>query len=446
MNISPSPSEIADAFREQAQALLDFIDMSPSPWHAVKSIKLELQGNGFVELKESMPWALTAGGKYFVTRGGSSLLAFICGQLSLPETGFRIIGAHTDSPGFRVKPRGPHGVEHLLRVGVEIYGGPIVASFADRDLSLAGRVFFRHTDTGQCYDLIRFENPVLRLPNLAIHMNRAVNEEGLKFHKQNELPLMWGDLDTDSQPQQQFRDSLAAQANVDPDAIINWELSVYDTQKGAIWGSNSEFIANSQIDNLASCHAALSAISNLDQPPFSCVCGFFDHEEVGSESVKGAGGSFLYDVCQRIALSLDPDACGMKIALANSVLVSADMAHAFHPNFPGAYEPYHHVNVNAGPVVKTNANQRYATDGETEALFIELCQTAGVPYQQYSHRTDLGCGSTIGPMLSAELGIRTVDVGNPMWAMHSARESAGVKDHSYMISVLRTFLQQDLTS
>jgi aspartyl aminopeptidase len=237
-------------------------------------------------------------------------------------------------------------------------------------------------------------------------------------------------------PGEQFRALLAHELGTEPADIINWELQVYDTQKGVFWGPEQEFIADSQLDNLASCFAAISALIATEAPAGTCLCALFDHEEVGSESAKGAGGSFLADVLGRIgAAGRDAQAQ----ALARSFFISADMAHAYHPNFPAAYEPQHLLRVNGGPVIKTNASQRYATDGESEAYFMHLCEQAEVPYQQYSHRSDLGCGSTIGPIVAARLGLRTVDVGSPMWAMHSARESAGAADPALMVRVLRRF-------
>ncbi len=422
--------------RTHAQDLLDFIDASPSPWHVAANVAKRLETRGFVELQETERWNLTAGGRYFVMRGGSSVIAFIIGTRPPDQTGFRISGAHTDSPGLRLKPRAPHAADLLARLGVEVYGGPILATFADRDLSLAGRVGLR-TEAGIQSRLVCFEKPLVRLPNLAIHMNRAVNEEGLKLNKQTELPLLLGYISEAFPPAEQFLDLLAHQAGAGAEEIVNWEVHVYDTQKGAFWGAHEEFIADSQLDNLASCHSTLSALLATFEPNATCVCALFDHEEVGSESAKGAGGSFLADVLGRIGAGLDRQEFAQ--AMARSFLISADMAHAYHPNFPAAYEPSHQIRVNGGPVIKTNACQRYATDAESEACFIQWCEAAGVPWQQYAHRTDLGCGSTIGPIVATRLGIRTVDVGNPMWAMHSARESAGAVDHGLMIRVLERF-------
>jgi aspartyl aminopeptidase len=354
-------------------------------------------------------------------------------------TGFRIVGAHVDSPGLRVKPRAALAADGLARLAVEVYGGPILATFADRDLSLAGRVVVRAA-TGQETRLLRFEQPLVRLPNLAIHMNREVNEKGLRFDKQTEMPLILGLLNDDEDADARLRKLLADAARAEAADLLSWELAVYDTQKGCLWGADQEFVADSQLDNLASCHAALAALLATEQPTTTCVAAFFDHEEVGSESATGAGGSFVADVLARIGFQAGLDGEDQRRARARSFFISADMAHAYQPNFPAAYEPGHKVAMNGGPVIKSNANQRYTTGAETAARFMAWCEQAGVPCQQYAHRGDLGCGSTIGPMVAANLGIAGVDVGSPLWAMHSVRESAGAFDHAYLIAALKAAL------
>ena len=421
--------------RAQAQDLLDFIDASPSPWHAVESCENRLQTAGFCRLKEVDRWHLVAGGRYYVVRGGASIIAFIVGSQPAAESGLRLIGAHTDSPGLRLKPKPAEDAAGMVRLGVEVYGGPLLATFADRDLSLAGRVNVRTAD-GFATRLVRFAEPLLRLPNLAIHMNREVNENGLKFNKQTELPLLLGVAEEGNSADSRFRQPIAAALGVEADDLLTWELNAYDTQKGTFWGVDREFVANSQLDNLASCHAALSALLATPEPAATCLIAFFDHEEVGSESATGASGSFIADLLARLAGQAGLDDEDQRRMLARSFFISADMAHGWHPNFPAAYEPCHRALVNAGPVIKSNANQRYSTSADTAARFMALCDKAGVPCQQYAHRTDLGCGSTIGPIVAARLGIPSVDVGSPMWAMHSIRESAGVLDHSYMIAAL----------
>ena len=429
MNISPET-------RAQAQDLLHFIDASPSPWHAVHSIEQRLLAQGFAALHEAERWKLETGGRYYVVRGGASIIAFKLGQKPLEETGFRMIGAHTDSPGLRLKTHAAHSSDGLVRLGVEVYGGPILATFTDRDLSLAGRVNIR-TANGFDTRLLKFDTPLVRLPNLAIHMNREVNEQGLKLNKQTELPLLFGATHEKLSAREQFLEYLASASGVSANEILIYELNVFDTQPGTFWGAEQEFIANSQLDNLASCHAALTAMLATDNPAATAICAFFDHEEVGSESATGAGGSFATDVIDRISLCLDMDEEAQHCAAAKSFFISADMAHAYQPNFPNAYEPNHHVMVNAGPVIKTNSNQRYSTNAETAARFMKLCESASIPFQHYTHRTDLGCGSTIGPIIASRLGVASVDVGSPMWAMHSLRESAGVQDVGYMIAVMK---------
>jgi len=426
---------------QQVQQLLDFIDASPSPWHVVNSIEAQLAAFQFEKLDERDKWTLQPGGRYYVVRDDSSIIVFVRGQKPLTETGFKIIGAHTDSPGLRIKPNAATSGDGFLRLNVEVYGGPILATFTDRDLSLAGRISYKNEQGHITRQLLNIGKPLLRLPNLAIHMNRAVNDEGLKLHKQIELPLLLSVLTQEQLPQPYFLSLLQQASGIDAARILSWDLAVFDTQKGVFWGAENEFYADSQLDNLASCHAGLQALldDSTLQADSTLVCAFFDHEEIGSESSKGADGSFLPDVLSRIARASDSDGEDYQRALAQSFMISADMAHAFQPNFPNAYDPEHKVIVNKGPVIKVNANHRYSSESVSEALFADCCIQAGVPYQKYSHRSDLPCGSTIGPMTSARLGIRTVDVGNPMWAMHSVRESAGVLDHNYMIRVMTRF-------
>jgi len=426
---------ISTEARKLATDLLNFIDASPSPWHAVDTVEQRLIAQDFTKLDESKIWQLVTGKSYYVVRGGASIIAFTLGQQPIAETGFRIVGAHTDSPGLRLKPQAAFGTDGLVRIGVEVYGGPILATFTDRDLSIAGRVTIR-TSAGHETKLIKFDDALMRLPNLAIHMNREVNDKGLKLDKQKELPLIFGESEKGFEADQQFLAHIAQALQVEVHNILSFELNVFDTQKGTFWGADQEYIANSQLDNLASCHAAVTALLAVKNHNATSICALFDHEEVGSESASGASGSFLADIVNRITISCGLNEEAKLRTLAQSFFISADMAHAYHPNHPGAYEPCHHVMVNHGPVIKTNANQRYSTNADTAARFITLCERAKVPCQQYAHRTDLGCGSTIGPIVASSLGVASVDVGSPMWAMHSIRESAGVLDHQYMIAVL----------
>ncbi|HKJ71999.1 MAG TPA: M18 family aminopeptidase [Gammaproteobacteria bacterium] len=430
--------------RQTAQDLLDFIDASPSPWHAVATAVADLERRGYRRLEESGDWELQPGEAYYVVRDDSSLIAFRIGDGAVSDAGFRIVGAHTDSPGFRIKPNAAHAKGPLAALGVEVYGGPILATFADRDLTLAGRLLVRDDarPNGLRPQLVNFERPLVRLPNLAIHMNREVNREGLKFDLQEQLPLFLGALSAELPPEERFRALLAERAGVDPADLRAWGLAVADTQPGDFWGADDEFIADGQLDNLASCHAALAALPEETADAGVAMAALFDHEEVGSESYKGAAGNFLESVLERIAFGLGLDAGQYRSALAASWLLSADMAHAYHPSWPRHHDDQHQLRVNGGPAIKINAAQRYATDELGEAYFARLCERAGVPSQKYIHRNDLPCGSTIGPMMAARLGLRTVDVGTPMWAMHSARESAGAFDQGALIAVLEAFFAE----
>lgn len=435
---------VSDAERRSAEDLLRFIDGSPSPWHAVTSCRERLELGGFTPLSERDRWSLKAGDRRYVIRDDSSIIAFRVGGGSPAEAGFRIIGAHTDSPGFRVKPAAPHPRGSSTSLGVEVYGGPILATFADRDLLLAGRVMVRDGDALRPR-LLRSPRPLVRLPNPAIHLNRGVNTEGLKFDLQEELPLVLGTLRDELPPDQQFRQWLAEQLELEAERIASWELAVTDGQPGAFFGLEEEFLADSQLDNLGSCHAALEGLLQAEsESAFDgvAVIAFFDHEEIGSRSFKGADSSFLADTLLRIGEALGVAGTDHQRSLAASLILSADMAHAHHPNFARFHDAQHQVDLNGGPVVKVNANQRYATDGGASATFQLLCEESDVPWQTYVHRNDLPCGSTIGPITAAGLGIRCADVGNAMWSMHSARESAGTRDHWSMIRVLSHFFRR----
>jgi aspartyl aminopeptidase len=287
--------------------------------------------------------------------------------------------------------------------------------------------------------LVHISHPVARLANLAIHMNREVNDQGLRLHRQHELPLLLG---SDPGDGSDLLDALLAGAlGCAPAQVLAMDLLVCDTQPGVVWGTDQEFIAASQLDNLASCHAALLGLLAAGDPAHSAVVAFFDHEEVGSASAVGAAGSFFEDVLARLAEALGAHGSDAARARARSVFISADMAHAWHPNFPAAYEPQHRLYVNAGPVIKHNAAQRYASDSEGAARFVGWCEAAGVQWQSYVHRSELACGSTIGPLVAARLGIASIDVGAPMWAMHSVRESAGVLDSWQLKQVFARALQ-----
>jgi aspartyl aminopeptidase len=419
---------------ERNKNLLEFIDRSPTPFHAVREMSHTLSQKGFSKLEETNAWQLVPSGKYFVTRNDSSLIAFEVGSKS--DVGFKIIGAHTDSPNLRLKPNAGFAKSGYLQLGVEVYGGVLLSTWTDRDLSLAGRVILGNKKK-PFSKLVRFDKPLLRIPQLAIHLNRDVNRKGLILNEQNHLPPIFS-LKKRSSPDEILKKMISRELKCKPADILGMELSLYDTQPGTLAGPEGEFVFSGRLDNLASCHSALHAlVESTKKETATRVIAFYDHEEVGSESAQGAGSPFLKDVLERISLNGERETFFR--AMANSFFISADMAHAVHPNYSDRHDTQHMPILNGGPVIKSNAAQRYATEGLSSAWFEALCKKAGVPVQKFVVRSDLGCGSTIGPLTAANLGIRTVDVGNPMLSMHSIREMAGAKDHERMINVFKEF-------
>ncbi|SDS55592.1 aspartyl aminopeptidase [Halopseudomonas litoralis] len=419
-----------------SQDLADFIQASPTPFHAAQSLAERLRAAGYQQLDERDEWVLDDDGRYFVLRNQSSLIAFSLGQLeTLQSAGLRMIGAHTDSPCLRVKPQPERNRHGLWQLGVEVYGGALLAPWFDRDLSLAGRVTCRD-GSGQLHNLlIDFKRPIAIIPSLAIHLNRDVNS-GFAVNAQTDLPPV---LAHSIEPGRDLRALLASEVTTqyperEPMQVLDYELSFYDTQPPAVLGLDNDFLAAARLDNLLSCHAGLTALLNSDADQ-ACLLVCTDHEEVGSSSACGADGPFLEDVLKRLL----PDEIERIRAIQRSVLVSADNAHAIHPNYADRHDGNHGPQLNAGPVIKINSNQRYATTSETAALFRHLCQQVDVPVQSFVVRSDMGCGSTIGPITSSRLGVRTVDIGAPTFAMHSIRELAGCRDVEYLITVLTAF-------
>lgn len=419
--------------------LLDFIAASPTPHHCVAEARRRAAEAGFTALDEAESWKLEPGRGYTVARGGA-LIAFRVGTEAPCEAGFRIVGAHTDSPNLRIKPQPDFGKEGYLQLGVEIYGGVLQYTWLDRDLGLAGRVMLKGEGPGQLESrLVRIDRPLLRIASLAIHLDREVNKKGLNLNEQTQLPPLLGlsqDPTVDG-----LKALLAAELDTEPQRILAWDLSLMDVVPPAVGGLRGEFIFAPRLDNQASSHAALTALLRAPAAKATQMVCLFDHEEVGSGSTAGAAGSLAENVLERIAELEGPGAKAGALprAIARSWQVSADMAHAVHPNFTDKHEPQHLPRLNGGPVIKINSQQRYATDAEGAALFESLCQDAEVPVQKFVNRTDLACGSTIGPISAARLGVRTVDVGNPMLSMHSIREQAGAEDPERMTAVLTRF-------
>ncbi len=424
--------------RATARDLLQFIDASPTAAHAVAEACRRLEQAGFRRLNEADAWKLSRGDRFFVVRHHHSVIAAIVGREPASAAGFRIAGAHTDAPGLRVKPNAPYAANGYVQLGVEVYGGPLLASWTDRDLTLAGKLHVSAAGDPAHVVLVRSERPLCRIPQLAIHFNREVNDKGLILNKQQHLPPICGLGAQESLDAGRVLALLAAQAGVAAGDIVAADLEVVDTQPAAFGGLDEEFIFAPRIDNLSGSHAVLSALLRVaDAPAATCIAALFDSEEIGSQTLAGAGSHFLDALLERIALHGGGSREDWHRALASSLFVSVDCAHAVHPNFPDFHDPQHRPQLNGGPVIKTNAQQRYATDPLTAHWFAQCAARAGVPVQRYVHRTDLACGSTIGPMTATRLGVPAVDVGSPMLSMHSIRETGGAGDQELMVRTLR---------
>ncbi|WP_077488000.1 M18 family aminopeptidase [Sinomonas mesophila] len=423
------------AAHRHAQDLGRFVMASPSSFHAAAEGARRLGEAGFEVLSETEEWPTGPGG-YAVVRDGA-LIAWSVPDGAGPRTPFRILGAHTDSPSFKLKPKPTTGRHGWLQAGVEVYGGPMLNSWLDRELRLAGRLVTH--DGGQ--HLVA-TGPLLRFPQLAIHLDRTVND-GLTLGKQQHMNPVWGLGEPSSAD---LLGLLAKAAGVDAASVGGFDVVAADAQEPAVFGAHEELFASGRLDNLSSVHAGLVALQRAHEHPSAggdsiAVLAAFDHEEVGSASRSGASGPFLEDVLARIGDGLGAAATDRRRALAGSWHLSADAGHALHPNYAERHDPANHPVLNGGPLLKINANQRYATDAPGAALFAALCTEAEVPYQEFVSNNDLPCGSTIGPLTATRLGIRTVDVGIPLLSMHSARELAGLQDPWRLALVAERFFR-----
>lgn len=431
-----------------AQDLLAFVDASPTPYHAVTEVSRRLVAAGFVQLNEADAFGLTPGQRFFVVRGGSSVAAFVVGERPPEEAGFLLVGAHTDSPNLRLRPLPDVRAQGYHQLAVEPYGGLLLTTWLDRDLSIAGRVVLDDGSRGGRSVLVDFARPLVRIPNLAIHLNRSVNTDGLKLNPQTQMVPLLGLCEPAPDPD--FLELLAAElaghgVPATAASVVGFDLCAYDTQKAALLGARDEFVVAGRLDNLASCHAATRALCGA-RTATAATRGIvlYDHEEVGSRSAQGASSPFLLELLGRIAGAFGSGGQGgghdaLPRAVARSLLISADMAHAVHPSYADKHEPAHRPVLGRGPVLKTNTGMSYATDAESMAAFRLVCQRAGVTPQHFVSRADLACGSTIGPITAGRVGLRAVDVGNPLLSMHSAREMAGTADVAAMLRVLEAF-------
>jgi aspartyl aminopeptidase len=429
------------ATEDPVDELRDFIDRSATPWHAARNGADMLIAEGFDELPSSAEWS-NPPARGVVVRGGS-LIAWT-GAPGADGTPMRLIGAHTDSPGLRLRPHPDLERAATRQLGVEVYGGPLLNSWLDRDLTVAGRVVVRDPDTpnGTGVRLFHHRDPLLRVAQLAIHLDRDVNE-GLALDRQRHLHPIWGL--TEGEPGEDeshhgFRGFLAELVGVDPDEVLSWDAQLADVEPPRRLGRHFDLLAAPRLDNLCSCFGALKAIAAHPESSPPAVVVLNDHEEVGSTSATGAVGAWLYQVLERIAEANGGSRSRLLESLAGSVLLSADMAHGTHPNYEERHEPSHHVFLGGGPVIKHNVSGRYATDATTSAAFRIACEGAAVPFQEYSHRGDLPCGSTIGPLTAAVLAVDTVDVGMAQLSMHSARELMACADVQMMCDAFTAWL------
>jgi aspartyl aminopeptidase len=432
---------------EAARDLLAFVQASPTPFHAVAEAQRRLASAGFSAIDPGEVWSLSPGDRRWIERDGGTLIAFEVGSEPPAQAGFRVVATHTDSPNLRLRPLPDVTAHGYRQVAVEPYGGVLLHSWFDRDLSIAGRATFQSAGKRRT-ELVDFRRTMLRIPNLAIHLQRELATEGLKLNpQQHAVPLLGMEGVPDLA--QLLCAELEAQsiASVGPGEVLGFDLMLYDTQPPSLGGARGELVLAARLDNLASCHAAVSALArgaDVPLPRFTRTVALYDHEEIGSRSARGASGPALLETLERAVTGFkggEPQ--GLPRALDRSLLVSADMAHAVHPNYADRHEPGHRPVLGRGPCLKTHVGQNYATDGRTAGFFRALCRQVGVEPQHFVSRSDTPCGSTIGPISAARVGIRAVDVGNPMLSMHSCRELAGSADVQPMIDVLRQFFADE---
>ncbi len=433
---------------KKALELIDFIHKSPSVYHVIDTVRQLLTNAGFTEVKPSDSFSIMKpSGAYFTVNNGSCLLAWRMQSSKIPQ-GFRIIGTHSDSPCLRIKPNPEISVrDHFLQLNTEVYGGPILSTWFDRPLSLAGRVVLK---SDQLFEpkvrLVSFEEPILILPNLAIHMNREVNE-GYKIDRQKDLLPVISILEKTGQKEHFLVSLLAKKLNVPVDSILDFDLYTYDVQKGTLCGLNNEFFSVGKIDNLGMAYASIDALISEKEPSeyIRAAC-IFDNEEVGSSTKQGAASPFLSDSLKRMffsQISDYPQKFDMfQQVLARSFCISADQAHGFHPNYPEKNDITNFPLINQGPVIKVAASMSYASDGISSGVFKALCKKAGVPCQEFVNRSDIKGGSTIGPITVRNLNIKSIDIGNALWSMHSVRELGGTADQNYITRVFRQYYQE----
>ena len=420
--------------------LMSFLDSAPVNFLAVETMRRKLEAADFIRLEQSEPWHIEEGGKYYVVKNGSAIFAFIAGT-GAPSEGFKIISAHSDSPGFRIKPNAEIAAPgDVIKLNTEVYGGPILYTWFDRPLSIAGRVILRsHDPLHPEHQLINFERPLLTIPHLAIHFNRAVNE-GNPLSKQKDMLPVIAMINDTVEKNDYLLNLVADQLGVDKSEILDFDLSLYDTTKACLVGANDEFLTSGRLDDLSMAFSAMTALLESEEgSSMTRVMAIFDNEETGSGTKQGAASPELDYILRRITAALGGDEEEYMRAIANSFMVSADNAHGIHPNYPEKQDPTNHPRLGGGPVIKINANCKYMTDADSAAVFRVVCEQAGVPYQYFVNHSDVAGGSTLGNILTSQIPLRGVDMGAALWAMHSVRETASAIDHEYIIATFTEF-------
>lgn len=417
---------------KKAQELIDFIYESPTAFHAVDSVKKILLSRGFEEIREEDKWNLKKGGKYFLNKYDSALIAFVVGKGEVEKEGFRIVGAHTDSPGFRVKPNPDMEVEGAyVKLNTEVYGGPIINTWLDRPLSIAGRVTIKSENPfSPQIKLLNIKRPILIIPNLAIHMNRNVNS-GVELNRQKDILPLLSLVNENLEKGRYLIKTIANELSVKEEDILDFDLFLYEYEKGSIIGLNNEFISCGRLDDLIMVHSGIKALTKVDAGNTTNIMVCFDNEEVGSTTKQGADSPMLANTLERIIISMGKSREDYFRALSNSFMISCDLGHALHPNYGEKSDPVNRPVINKGPIIKVSANQSYTSDSVSIAVYKSICDIAGVPVQFFVNRSDEKGGSTIGPISSSHVNIPSVDMGLAVLSMHSIRELGGVKDYIY---------------
>lgn len=425
-----------------ARSLMEFLDESPVNFYAARTITKHLDRAGYKRLDPSQKWDIRPDGRYYMVKNDSAVFAIDIAKAK-PSAGFRIISAHSDSPTFRIKPNPEMTSDGgVVKLNIEVYGGPILYTWFDRPLSIAGRVILRSNDPlHPRRELVRFTRPLLTIPHLAIHFNRQVNEGNRLSAQKDMLPVI-GLVKERTEADGLLIRLIAKELGCSQDEILDFDLSLYDTTPACLLGMNEEFISSGRLDDLSMAHAALEALLSAEGDCGQMrVMAIFDNEETGSGTKQGAASPVLTNMLQRIIECLGGDSEAFARSIANSFMVSADNAHAFHPNYPEKYDPTNHPIPGGGPVIKINARCKYMTDADSSAVFRSICEKAGVPCQTFVNHSDVAGGSTLGNILTAQMDLRGVDMGNALWAMHSARETGSVIDQLYTVKAFRAFYE-----